>query len=249
MSLEERVSTVQKELESLEARLKEQVDYKRQCEELKAELLRLPTEAHVKQVEDDMALLKEAMEELRSDSRAKVEEITRLGKVVNDYQQSMTESALAIGDLQKKLSEATASRQGFKDFLLPVVKELIEGEKLVTELMKPQTQSYTSTKTVADLTLEVVRQPLALDMKTTRGQVLALITDGFFNKFTTIPKVLKELQNQFVNVKREELEKELAWYVQESVLHHTVSASGTHTYQLRADAKDRVRKVVKEPSG
>jgi len=260
--LEERLSTVQKELQALEEHLKEQADYKKQYEELKVETDSRLTkaEALTSTLRNQVESLQEDLTDLTSESRAKAEQ------QLEELQELQKRHEAEKGVLLEKLAEANASRLAFKNLLRPVVTELIEeqfkdalkeaDQELVKELKEAftkelrevagQVKEYKATRTVADLTLEVERQPLVIDAKTTRGQVLALITDGFFNRPTTIPKILKELQSQFVDIKREQLEPELAWYVQESVLHHTVLATGAHVYQLRADAKDRVRKVVKE---
>jgi len=243
MSLEERVESVRKGVEALEARLKEQADYKRMYEELKGE-----TESRLTKEEALTSTLRAQVESLQ-------EELTRLSKVVNDYQQEI-ESLHKRHEEEKvvwleKSSEANASHLALKNLLRPIATELLEEQfqdavKKATETLQVQTQPYTMTKTVGDFTVELPRQPLTLDVKTTRGRILYLITDGFFNKPTTVPKIIKELRDQFIEVKREEVEPELVFFVQEEVLHHTVLATGAHVYQLRAHAKDRVRKVVRE---
>jgi len=241
MSLEERVSTVKKGLDALEARLKEQADYKEQYEALKLE-----TEVRLSNAEADSQGLKKKVEDLER----WVEEYRQQGVGLQEKCDQLSKDKEG---LERKLSEANASQQGFKEFLRPIVKELIEGEKLIPELMQSkeqaQTQPYGMTKTVGDFTVQVVRQPLTLDPNTTRGRLLYLITDGFFNKPTTVPKIVKELRDQFIEVKRDEVEPELAFFVREEVIHHTVLASGGHVYQLRADAKDRVKKVVRGDQG
>jgi len=260
LSLEERVGNVQKELEALEARLKEQADFKSQLKEAQAEKAELLQEVH--QLEGEL----EGFKGLTTNLKEKEAEIERLGKVVAHHSQEMQESekrheAEKTAEktvLLERLAQANASMLGFKRLLKPIVTELIEEQfqdvvKRATETVREttvkeqvQAQPYTATKTLGDFTVEVARQPLALDAKSTRGRILYLITDGFFTKPTSVPKIIKELRDQFIEVRREEIEPELAFFVQEEVLHHVVLATGAHVYQLRADAKDRVRKVVKE---